>query len=172
MWEDKLRLAFSAAIPATPFGRGVADFVAKGLAGASVYFTRALCHETDAGSEIAAAIIHDVCVTQHAADRFTACWLNGDAQPAGTLTAHAEALRERWLAGRDADLAAKLQAHAQPPYTPRVSAAPVDGADWANPPPSGFTLASWIDFGETEALHRWRWKQNYRERERRQRRRA
>ena len=74
MWEDACGLAFSALLPATPYGRGQARAIADGLIGASVLFRPFRTKKTTSGYIVQAATLDDICLATSTAYP-TAVWL-------------------------------------------------------------------------------------------------
>ena len=75
LWEDSIGLAFSAALPATPEGRGLARAVADGLIQASVLFRPFRSKPTPTGCVVETATLIDVCLAIATAYP-TATWLS------------------------------------------------------------------------------------------------
>ena len=74
LWEDSTGLAFSATLPATPEGRGLARAAADGLIGASIRYRTFKTEKTASGLIVKAAILIDICLTTAPAYP-TATWL-------------------------------------------------------------------------------------------------
>ena len=98
LWEDAVGLAFSANLPATPYGRGQARAVADGLIGASVLFRSFKTEKTTSGCIIQAATITDICLCTAPAYP-TATWLV-PFECMKNATDHALALRRRLIGGQ------------------------------------------------------------------------
>ena len=98
IWEDNFGLAFSAMLPATPYGRGQARAVADGLIGASVLFRSFKTEKIAGGCIIQAATLTDICLCIAPAYP-TAVWL-APFERMNHMGDHALMLRRRLIGGQ------------------------------------------------------------------------
>ena len=98
LWEDDTGLAFSATLPATPYGRGLARAVADGLISASVLFRSFKTERTASGYIVQAATLTDICLATAPAYP-TAVWLV-PFECMKNATDHALMLRRRLIGGQ------------------------------------------------------------------------
>lgn len=94
LWEDGAGVAFSAKIPNTIEGRGLARAVADGLIGASLHFRPFKTKETASGYVIQAATLTEISLTTRPAFA-TAAWLV-PFECMNNMSDHALMLRRRW----------------------------------------------------------------------------
>lgn len=98
LWQDDVGLGFSASLPGTAEGRGLARAVADGLIGASILFRPFQSKPTPGGYTVTAATLTDVCLTTSPA-YLTAVWLV-PFELMNFMPDHALLLRRRWIGGR------------------------------------------------------------------------
>ena len=98
LWEDHVGLAFSAKIPNTIEGRGLARAVADGLIGASLHFRPFKIEETASGQIVQAATLTEISLTTRPAFA-TAAWLV-PFECMNYMSDHALMLRRRLIGGQ------------------------------------------------------------------------
>jgi len=189
IWTDDYGLGFQAGpLKPTPTNRGIlAAIVGNELRGCSWLATPTdESYEVIAGEEVRVISkfesVEHIGPVEEGAYPDAVCWCSHEAiydlpSPMWPVVerwhAHRQVFRSKAAAAARRHLAASAATISRQRENPRgrpVAAVtrpqpapailPVTDEEWAGPPPSGFTLASWIDFGEREALHRWRLKQD------------